>query len=163
VGVNYQAPGKVADAAGFYRKHFAAQGWTEIPPRSSMEKMAGLKFEKSGYLVSVGASEFDKPGFVTVSVANHGNVDLRQLPYPPGAEIHPQRDAHVNINTTLTTDAAFEFYRKELPRLGWKEAKTQGRGTTSFQQNDVDLLLEIQTDSHDKTAVQLRTVLRGME
>jgi hypothetical protein len=163
VGVRYQVPGKVEDAVAFYRRYFSGQGWTELPCENDIDKMAEIKFEKAGYLVSVGASEYDQPGFVTVAVTNHGNVDLRQFPYPAGAEISPQRGEHINLNTTLTPAAAFEFYRQELPKLGWKESKTRGRANSTFQQNDVELRLEIQTDSHQKTAVQLHALLRGME
>jgi hypothetical protein len=162
-GVNYQAPGTVADAAKFYRKALGEMGWKETPPVNDMDKMMALKFEKAGYLVTVGASELDKPGLVTVAVINCSNVDLRQLPYPPGAEIHPGRDEFVNINTSLTTEAAFEFYQKELPKLGWKGGKRRGNAAMRFTQNDVELDIEIQTDSHDKTAVQVREVLRGMD
>jgi hypothetical protein len=161
MAVSYQAPGTVTDAAKFYRKALGDMGWKEIPPVNDMDKMLTLKFEKAGYLVSVGASEYDKPGFVTVAVVNHSNVDIRQLPYPPGAEIHPTRDEFVNINTTLTKEEAFDFYRKELPKLGWKGGGTRGGALMTFVQNDVELRIEIQTDSHDKTAVQLREVLLG--
>jgi hypothetical protein len=162
-GVAYQAPGSLAGTAKFYRKTLADLGWTEQLPAGDIDTLLALKFEKAGYLVSVGASQSQPGAKVEVSVTNHGNVDLRQLPYPPGAEIGTARDAFVNTTTTHNKEAATKFYQEELPKLGWKAVKAAKTGVMEFSQNDVDLHVEIGTDTEERTSIQLRAALRGVE
>ena len=97
-------------------------------------RLTTLKFEKSGYLMMFNASRDKKDGLTNVSLMNTGNVDLRKLPFPPGAKFHPNRSEFINTETTLSVDDAFKFYRNELPKLGWKEVKQLGQGTMQFTQ-----------------------------
>lgn len=154
----YQAPGTTEATAQFYRKLFSEQGWKELPADIEIDRLIQLKFEKAGYLVNIGASQRDK--LVQVSLVNTGNVDLRSLPYPEGARFSPARTDVINFATTLSKEAAFSFYREQLPKLGWKEAESRGKGTMKFAQNSVELRLEITDNTSGKTMIKLSTVLR---
>lgn len=155
---SFQAPGTISDITKFYRKVFTDLGWKELNADIEMENMAQLKFEKAGYLVTLGASKQD--GAIQVSIVNRGNVDLRQLPYPEGARFPPERDQVVNCTTTLGNEATFEFYRKELTKLGWKEAATRGQGTARFTQNSMEIRLEITDGQAGKTQIKITAGLR---
>lgn len=153
----YQCPAGVDDVAKYYRKQFAALGFTELSPEIEIDYMVQLKFEKAGYLISVSAQRNDKAKITEVNLINYGNVDLRQLPFPAGANIRLIRTQTMNCTTTLTNEEAFEFYRKELPKLGWKEVKSRGQGTMRFVQNDCELRLEIGSDSNNRTGIKVST------
>lgn len=163
VGTAYQAALNLDDVAVYYRKVFDELGWARLLSQGDSQTHLDLKFEKNGNLVSVTASKPAESDKVRVSVTNHGNVDLRQLPYPPGAEIGCVRDAHVHINTALSKAEAEEFYRKELPKLGWEAQATRGQGTLRFTQNEVYLHIEVGTDAEERTSMHIHTLLRGVE
>lgn len=160
IGTHYEVPDSVDTAASFYRKLLKEQGWTEMTPDMEIEDHVHLKFEKNGFLLVFGASHDKKEGATTISLLNYGNLDLRKLPFPPGAKFTAGRNNHINTTTTLSVDDAFEFYRKELTKLGWKEEKQRGQGTMRFTQNGIELRLEIGLNIYKKTAVQLHTGLK---
>ncbi|HQR07646.1 MAG TPA: hypothetical protein PLN21_12535 [Gemmatales bacterium] len=161
IGTHYEVPESAVDAAAtFYRKLLKEQGWTELTPDLEMEDHVHLKFEKNGFLLGFSASYDKKDQATTVALLNHGNVDLRKLPFPPGAKFTSGRSNHINTTTRLGVDEAFEFYRKELTKLGWKEEKQLGQGTMRFTQNGIELRLEIGENIYKKTGVQLSTGLR---
>jgi hypothetical protein len=160
--IGCQAPGTLIDVVAHHRKHLLDQGWKETRSDSSIDRRAALYYEKKGYLLTVDAGQ-EKKEPVQIAVVNHGNVDLRQLPYPPGTEIYPERDAFLNCTTTLSQAEATEFYRKELTKLGWHEVKELGRGNYSFLQKATYLRIEIGKDTNDRTAIQLRTGLISAE
>lgn len=160
IGTTYVVPDSIDDAAKFYRELLKKEGWTELSPDVEMELLSTLKFEKSGYLLMFSASRDKKDGLTSVSLMNTGNVDLRKLPFPPGAKFHPNRSEFINTETTLSVDDAFEFYRKELTKLGWKEVKQLGQGTARYTQNGIELRLEIGLNLYKKTAIQLHTGMK---
>jgi len=153
----YQCPAGIEDVAKYYRKRLTDLGFTEISPDIEIDHMIQLKFEKAGFLVVAGAQRDDKAKITEVNLINYGNVDLRQLPFPAGANIRPIRTQTMNCTTTLTKEQAFEFYRKELPKLGWKEVKSRGQGTMRFVQNDCELRLEIGDTSNSRTGIKIST------
>ncbi len=153
----YQCPASLEEVAKYYRKQLTGLGFTELSPDIEIDNMVQLKFEKAGYLVSVGAHRDDKTKMTEINLINYGNVDLRQLPFPPGAKIRAIRTQFENCTTTLTKEEAFEFYRKELPKLGWKEVKSRGQGTMRFTQNNCELRLEIGNTRNNRTGIKVST------
>jgi len=160
IGTHYEVPDSVDVAASFYRKLLKEQGWTELTPDLEIEDHIHLKFEKNGFLLVFGASHDKKDGVTKVSLLNYGNVDLRKLPFPPDAKFTSGRNNHINTTTTLSVDDAFEFYRKELAKLGWKEEKQRGQGTMRFTQNNIELRLEIGLNVYKKTGIKLSTGMK---
>jgi hypothetical protein len=149
-----QAPGSLEEGIAFHRKEFLDRGWKETQFDNSSDDRVEMHYEKQGYLVTVGLGQKKKED-VQISVVNHGNVDLRQLPYPAGAEISPERGTVVNCSTTISESDAVEFYRKELAKLGWKEEKARGRGSYLFLQHASLLQMEIQKVGESPTSLQL--------
>ncbi|MFT3883396.1 MAG: hypothetical protein QM703_27560 [Gemmatales bacterium] len=160
IGTHYEVPDSVDTAVSFYRKLLKEQGWTELTPDMEIEDHSHLKFEKNGFLLGFSASYDKKDAATTVALLNHGNVDLRKLPFPPGAKFTSGRSNHINTTTTLGVDEANEFYRKELTKLGWKEEKQRGLGTMRFTNNGMELRIQIGENVYKKTGVQLHTGLK---
>jgi hypothetical protein len=156
--ITCEVPGTLKEAVLHHRKALLDRGWRETQVDTPFEGRASLHYEKSGYLLTVEAGQH--PGeAVQLSVVNHGNVDLRQLPYPPGTEIGPERADFLNCTTPCSDSDAVAFYRKELSRLGWEEIKVRGRGSYSFIKKATLLRLEIGRDIEGRTAVSIRTAL----
>ncbi|HKB01130.1 MAG TPA: hypothetical protein VKD90_02875 [Gemmataceae bacterium] len=122
--LQYEAAGVNAGrAASFYRKHLAEAGWTLTLPVAETSDTAHLRFEKEGSLLGLDLREESRPtSLVRVTLENHGNVDLRRLPYPPGSEIGwDRRPLPVMVHTAAKPPDVTAFYRAELPKLGWAE------------------------------------------
>ncbi len=139
-------------AVAFYRKAFIDKGWTQVPPLTDVFDKGELHFEKDGFSVEVNLTRNPNGGLVTCTVTNHGNVDTRHLPHPLGAEFSPLRKPVFFIQTTATPAEVEAFYRKELPKLGWKEKKDI---FVLFEQNGVPLKFYIGTPRDGRTPVQV--------
>ncbi|HQR43498.1 MAG TPA: hypothetical protein PLX97_12455, partial [Gemmatales bacterium] len=159
IGTSYEVPDAAGEVVKFYRQLLKDQGCTELPAIMESDTNAILYFEKAGFLLGLNVSHEKKEGKTSVSLINYGNVDPVKLPAPPGAKLLPMRMEHVNLDTTLTVAEAFAFYRKELVKLGWKEASSN-EYSVKFTQNAIELDIEIQVDTNKKTSVGLGTRMR---
>jgi hypothetical protein len=158
-----EAPATPDEAVRFHRAEFAARGWAETAADTDLPNRTALTFEKAGYLVTVGVYQPGGKGTVEVGITNHGNLDPRHLPYPPGAEIPAERGTVVNATTTLSQADAIAFYRGQLAKAGWKEVAVRGRGAFAFAQGASELRLEVGTDAEVRTSLKLTPVLLGVE
>jgi hypothetical protein len=167
----YEARASVAKAAAFYRKTLAELGWVLVPPLIDLDERGVLQLEKAGFFLSLHIEDLieqvNKAGLVSIELTHHGNVDLRQLPYLPGAEIRHAREVHTQYRASASAEAAAAFYRKELAKLGWQEkGKSPDRAGSKtyrleFFQNDSRLRVYIDTTRDDQTPIQLHTELGG--
>ena len=150
--------------AEFYRQQLTSRGWTEEPSfHEEGEPFFTPRFDKDGFQLELTISEAEKKGQVRVSVQNNGNVDLRRLPLlPDAAEGGLGTFEHIYYETETPMATAAEFYRKELSKLGWKEAKggretnPDGSKTLEFYQNATHLEVDI-----DNEAVQIKSEFFG--
>jgi hypothetical protein len=152
--LQYEAPGvTAARAASFYRKHLAEAGWTLTLPVAEASDTAHLRFEKDGCLVGLHLREEARPtSLVRVTLENHGNVDLRRLPYPPGSEIGwDRRPQPVTVHTTAGPADVAAFYRTELAKLGWAETGKD----LEFVQNGMRVKVYVGTPKGGTTPVQV--------
>lgn len=164
VSSTYQAPGKLDDAISFFQKAFLEKGWKETDCDRDIPEQAKIQFEQKGYHVTVGLSQREKKGFTAVSIINHGNVDIRQLPFPPGVEISPKRIEFINAITSLNEADTFAFFRKELSALGWKElTDRKSLQAIEFMQKAAVIRIEIGQDDEKRTRIQFRTHLIAVE
>lgn len=149
----YETRSAVDKAVAFYRKAFTEKGWTLVPPFADVYAKGRLHFEKDGFFASVDIDSIrNKTGMVTVAVHNLGNVDTRQLPHPAGAEVPPLRGGAYFIRVPFKPAEIEAYYRKELPKLGWKEKKDN---FVLFEQNGVQLKFYIHEPRDGFTQVQV--------
>jgi hypothetical protein len=160
--ITCQAPATLEDAIAFHRAELLKRGWKETRADMEIADRAEMYYEKQGYLLTVELGQ-PKNEALQISVINHGNVDIRQLPYPPGTEISPERDEFLNCTTAASENEAVDFYRKELAKLGWVEVKERGRGSYHFLKKSSHLNIEIGKDTEGRTALQLRVELLSAE
>ena len=164
----YEPRASVAKAVAFYRKTLTELGWVLVPPLEDIDATGALHFEKAGYHLSLKfenlIDQVNKTGLVGIELTNHGNVDLRQFPFMPGAEInysYPDR-----YHASATSEAAAAFYRKELAKLGWQETSKGEVGGKyghhlKFVQNDSYLRVTIHPTRDGQTQIQLSTEFGG--
>jgi hypothetical protein len=163
--LDYEAVAGVDKTVAFYRKTLTDQGWTLVPPLKDVFDEGALRFEKAGFFLSVNIEKRTNPASnVLISVNHHGNVDLRQLPYPPGAEVPYVRSIPIQTETVMhtlsvmcrtsaTAEEVATFYRTELGKLGWSE---QGKDL-GFLWGDAYVKIYVHTTRDGQTPVQVST------
>jgi hypothetical protein len=159
IGTSYRVPESNEAVAGFYRKLLTDAGWKELNHGTEMDNLSRLYFEKEGYLLGLSASHQKQDKLTDATLMNYGNVDVRQLPYPPGARFSTNRAEFVNTETTLSVDEAMAFFKTELGKLGWKEG-TKSAGTQRFVQNAQELTVEVRQNIYKKTGIQVRQAMK---
>jgi hypothetical protein len=118
-GQSYAAMGSVVDVTKQLMQQFQKEQWKELPGAMITEDYASANLTKERYIVSVGVFPGSEPGTSTVNIHNHGNLVLKNLPLPAGA----QPLYAVDISGAWTTDASVSDTdaecRKVLAADGW--------------------------------------------
>ena len=143
--LSYNAPSNCKTAFEFQRKTLLGLKWTEVPGSNVTDEYASGMFTRDGFVASVSTmplSDPKQPGFVNVSIMQHGNVDLKKLPLPSGCKslyVGPQ----VAMYTTEAPVAkTVEACHKLLEAQGWLPyGKVEG--THWFKQNAVRLTTSV--------------------
>jgi hypothetical protein len=167
--LQYSAPGRVEDARRFYRQKLTDAGWKEQPSGTIEEDSSRSRFTKSGYQLEFSFGKSNKADWVNIQVDNLGNADLRQLPRVPNSD-EDGLDSFANVHYVTATplEAAANFFRKELPTLGWKEFKgeskdyPEGRGKLLvFGQNACTLHIDVTPDEDGEVGVHILSQFYG--
>lgn len=123
--IRYAAPSKVAPAFDFYEAALGKLGWkvsTEPGGKLVTDDYAQGMFLKQGYQLSLSLfPDASKPGTVSVTLLNLGNIDTRKLPAPPKSKVlygSPASTIHV---TPAKVAEVAEQVRKELKSRGWRQ------------------------------------------
>lgn len=130
--LSYSAPGKVKEAFAHHQQELLKQGWKELPNAYVTDESASTTFARDGYHVSL--SVFPTGDGLTISITNHGNVDLQQLPTPAGVKglySNPLTTAYVTEASVEQTAAAV---RKLLTEQGWTPYGSAGDSAYFRQQ-----------------------------
>jgi len=160
--VEYAVAGTIADVLRFYRREFPKKGWAEkLPTPPHSDNQARVRFAKGQFIVELSVRSKDGKE-TTVLVLNRGDVDLRKLLHPRDAKIDfLSEQEEVNFMTSLSPEAAKDFYRQELPKFGWKETSSASSQALEFSQNATKVMVSISKSADGKTTVQLRTWIDG--
>ncbi len=131
----YSSSSSLANVDSFYKKTLASKGWMEIAPLTPpTEQYIDRLFEKAGYVVRVSLSLGSERGELSVMLANLGNVDVRTLPRPVGAEMvgGPSSPVNMTFKTNQSIPDAADAVFKQLTENGWQP-------WTEFQPNPIDV------------------------
>lgn len=83
----YRVKSDAKSALEFQQKQLAQKGWNELPGGNAAE--GSFYYTRDGFLVHVLVMDLigepDKVGWVSVTIRNHGNIDVAKLPVPTGA------------------------------------------------------------------------------
>lgn len=119
VHLRYDVAGKVRAIFEQQRKQLAEKGWAELPGGYLSDETATAAFKNQGHFVSLSASGGVKPGMVSVTVSNHGNVDLTTLPAPEGAKPFYSIPSVVSYTSEAPADQVAKVCRDQFLALGW--------------------------------------------
>jgi hypothetical protein len=121
----YLAPGDPALALRFCATHLRERGWRESwadGPRFGISDFASGGYEKSGFsLVFTARQTPGRPGKVTVTLRNMGNVDTRTLPRHVNSMLILGSKTWTSYVIASNVCEAAEATRKALTDLGWNE------------------------------------------
>ena len=171
--LNFNTPRKVSEVVDFYRSLLAEQGWQEMAGQGyADDTTATLYFTKAGFTVSLSASQMGE-GNTSVTLLQHGNVDLGTLPQVADAEAgFAAPNTLIYLSPSSVVDVA-RFTRNELAAQGWHEysppnsatADSADLQTRTFIQNGLELTAYITTApaQDNKTSVQYSVVLLPLD
>jgi len=166
--VMYEAPGEAASGFEFLRKQLTMRGWKELPGGYKDANNASGGFQKQGFNLAVSTSSADgaeKSGRVSVTLVNHGNVDLAKLPTPPGVKPFSSIPGQTSYLTEAKVPETAEACRKLLVDAGWEPYGTASADPQSpmlyFKRNAIRLMAWISTApaQGNKTVIQYSTDL----
>ncbi|MEY4485116.1 MAG: hypothetical protein RL693_2568, partial [Verrucomicrobiota bacterium] len=116
----YNTKGDTKSVFQFYQKQFLDLGWKEVAGSSVTGASASGLFSGAGYHISVSAYPVGTPGSVDVMLHNHGNMDLRKLPLPPGTKPIYSSAITVMQSTEAPVAETIEACKKLLADAGWE-------------------------------------------
>lgn len=153
-GFSYQTAGEPQAAFKFHQQAFTKLKWKELPDSYLSEMSCSGTFSKEGYLVSVSISPVGDEGNVLVSLHNHSNIPLNQLPAPKGAKPFYSIPAAEAYLTEADRDETAAAVAKLLVAQGWEPYGTAG-DQLFFKQNAVRLSAFVATApaQDNKTAI----------
>jgi len=134
--LSYVAPADVKSALEFQRRNLIEQKWRELPGAHISEGSANATFTRDGFHVSVAVMTVGKSGEVHVMLHNHGNVNLRKLPVPPGVTLRYGFPITADFITDAPAAETAAALKKLLVEQGWQPYGIVA-DTTSFKQNAV--------------------------
>lgn len=160
----YQAPGDVAKVFGFHKSALVERGFKELPASYTSEQSSNATFQKNGYLVSLSVFSAGEPDKVTVSLNQHGNVDLAKLPKPADAKLLYSGPASVIAMTKASPDKAREECRALLMKKGWEPYGEAG-DAMFMRQNAVQLTANVAAApaQNNQTMISYSAVLMSVE
>ncbi|MEW5958215.1 MAG: hypothetical protein AB1801_10855 [Chloroflexota bacterium] len=171
--LNYQTPLEVAAVVDYYRPHLADQGWQEDSASGyADDATAALYFSREGFWLSLSASKMSE-GNTTVTLMQHGNVNLADLPQMADAEAgFAAPNTLIYFSPGSVGDVA-RFIRSELAALGWHEysrpnsvsVDSADSQTRAFIQNGVELtaFISVAPAQDGKTSVQYSSSLLPLD
>ena len=178
VSLEYSTSEDIAAVVDFYDRELTALGWRQTARDDISDKDVRLVYRKVGVTLGLSIDRYersDAANKTNVRVFNHGNTEvLLELPQPADAEMMPIGGGGLSFMYTTPTDMGTiaEFYRRELPALGWQEyfETNQSRieqnsfkrlETLAFKKDDVSLQLQLGTvqagPDAGKTNISART------
>src|SRR5262249_32622071 len=133
----------------------------KLPAPPPSDKQARARFAKGQFIVELSArSKGDKE--TTVVVLNRGDLDLRKLLHPRDVKVDfLTEQEEITFTTSLSPEAAKDFYKQELPKFGWQETSSASSQALEFSQNATMVMVSISKSADGKTTVQLRTWIDG--
>ncbi|MDX2036699.1 MAG: hypothetical protein SFX72_08605 [Isosphaeraceae bacterium] len=115
--LSYAVSASIAEVVDFHRKQLSTSGWVEAPNPYLGDESANIIFRKNGYTLSLTASKSEEK--VNVSLTNHGNLSLSELPLPEGATPLFAMAYYTSHTVPGTKSESRAFVDRGLIASGW--------------------------------------------
>ncbi len=142
-GVSYRAGGKVQPLFELNQRALAKLNWKELPNSYLSDMACSGTFSQAGFLLTLSTSPVG-PEDVLISLQNHGNVDLKKLPIPPGTKPFYGLPTNESYLTEADRDQTAAAVAKLLQAQGWTPYGSAG-DLLYFKQRAVRLGANIAT------------------
>lgn len=144
----FEAKGGVKESYELQRKQLVDRGWKELPGTYLEDTTASGHFSKDGFVVAASASpafsDPKKTGWSSVTLVNHGNVVLAELPVPPGVKNFYSNASEASYSTEANVADTAAACRKLLLADGWAPYGTASSDPKSpmmyFKRNAIRLM-----------------------
>jgi hypothetical protein len=167
----YTTAESIEAAEAFTRKAMAAAGWQEFSDRLSDNRRpkGSLNFRNRAVAVSVDISTAPALGNKT-AVQYNASVLSAEVPTPADAadvRLEDRERFRMQFETGLSVQEVVDFYKKELPALGWtfREKAGEIKADTGFVSFDADtkdaLSVDLKRQPKGKTLVKVTSVPPG--
>jgi hypothetical protein len=137
-GLSYDARGTVKSVFEFLQKQLIGLKWQELPNSYVSDQSSNASFSREGFTLSLSVTPASEPGFASVILLNHGNIDLGKLPVPAGATESFVGSAIAMFVTETPVAVTTDAVRKLLLEKGWEPYGTAG-DSQFFKQNAIQL------------------------
>jgi hypothetical protein len=163
-GLSYTAPGTVNSVFEFHRKQLLDKGWKELPGGYTSDQATSGTFARDGFSLSMSVYPGSKTGAVSVTLTNHGNVELAKLPVPSGVKPFFGGPVSTSYITETSVEQTADACRKLLLAEGWQPYGTAG-DVLFFKQNAVRLSARISAAPAQggKTVIDYSTALVSVD
>jgi len=132
----YQAKTSVEKAHRFHEESLTKAGWKVLGDGYVSEQMASGTYGRDGYKVSLSVMPGSDAGTVTITLANHGNVDTSNLPVPDNSKpFYATPVSHAYL-TSASIEATASALREKLTQAGWEPYGDAG-DVTNYKRNAV--------------------------
>ncbi len=163
-GQNYTSKGGVIAVAKEIQKLLKAQQWQEDGDAIITESYASATMQRDGYVLSLSVMPGPEPESATVTIQNHSNVRLDNLPRPDGCETLYATSVVAAYRTDLSVEQTAAECRKRFLDAGWQE---HGNTTVGFfvKQNAtrVQAFISAAPAQDDKTVIQFSAALMSVD
>jgi len=144
----FEAKGGVKESYELQRKQLVDRGWKELPGTYLEDTTASGHFSKDGFVVAASASpafsDPKKAGWSSVTLINHGNVVLAELPAPAGVKNFYSNPSEASYSTEANVADTAAACRKLLLADGWAPYGTASSDPQSpmmyFKRNAIRLM-----------------------
>jgi hypothetical protein len=163
-GLSYNAPGTVKEVFEFQRKQLTEQKWKELPGSYISDQAASAAFARNGFSVSVSVSPSGDDGAVSVTIINHGNIQLSKLSIPAGVKPFYGGPVNASYITETPVEKTSEECRKLLLEQGWQPYGAAG-DVQFFKQNAIRLSARVSSAPAQggKTVIDYSTLLMSRD
>lgn len=155
-GQHFEVKGDTVAVFNDVKARLLAAGWQELPGSQARPESATGNFRKQGFTLTVSAYVMGGDGKVTVTINNHGNIELKSLPVPPGCSTLYELPTVLSLIAPGTPEAMVEASDKLLKADGWI-AYGDAIGSRYYRKNAV--LLKVRIGSapaqNNKTFIEL--------
>jgi hypothetical protein len=158
----YMANDNVEPAFKFQEDGLTKAGWKLVGDRMVTAGYATGTFSKSGYLLSVTILPSGKQ--VSVTIVQHGNIELSELPLPAGTKSLYAGPASQIWVTETPLEETIDAMTKSLEAKGWMPYG-DAKPIYYFRQNAIRLTVMVGTApaQGNKTTIQVQSELLSAE
>jgi hypothetical protein len=119
-GLTYQAKGTLKEAFDFHKRDLLGNHWKELPGGYESDQYCSAAYDRDGYKISLTVFANGDEGEASVTMVQHGNVDLASIPRTADMVSTFAGPVSAMYTGTQPLAASKEANRKLIEEAGWE-------------------------------------------